>query len=521
MTEDVTLVGGRMLTMDPSWAPERPAATSIALRGGRIAALDPPAPIGRVIDLAGRTVLPGLIDSHLHCVLGGETLRQLDLSGCTGRAQFEALVAARSRELPEGAWLIARGWNEDRFDGGSGGLPTKAWLAGAGERPCVAWRMDIHACVVNDAVLRILASRHDLGVDPAGGRILRDDAGRPTGLLQEAAAWTMVNPVVPSPAADEERAGFLAAQEHLASLGITAVGTMEYSTVLRRAILPERDRLTVRMLVTLLDRDWPLDLGPALSFPRDERCAVIGMKAFVDGTFGSRTARMLEPYADDPANRGLFVELAERGVLGAWAGHVRAHGLSPSMHAIGDEAVRAALEAVESSAADRAPLARIEHAQTVAPEDLGRIGRRRDLVVSMQPLHKRFDAHAAATRLDDRRMARFFPFRSLRDAGATLAFGSDWPVVAADPLEGIAAAVTGLDADGRPCRPEENIGVEDALLGYTRHAARCLGIDAGVLAPGRLADLTVLDRDPRTCDWTRERPRVLMTMMGGRTTFEA
>jgi predicted amidohydrolase YtcJ len=504
-----TLVGGRIHTMDPS----RPLASSIAWAEGRILAVDPPRPLGRVIDLRGQTALPGLIDAHLHLALGGETLLQLDLSTARHRADFERLVAERAATLPRDGWLIARSWNEDAFEELS--TPDRTWLRSAGGRPAVAWRMDHHACVLNDAAIDLLAARHDLSIDPPGGRIERDGTGRPTGLFQEAAAWKLVNPMLPSPSLEERREAVLAAQRWLASLGLTSVGSMEYASVVRDAIEPLRAELAVRMRVTLLDRDWPLDLGYATGFANDERLAVIGMKAFIDGTLGSRTARMLEPYDDDRANRGLLVELAERGVLVDWIRHVRAAGLSPSMHAIGDEAARIALDAIDASDWPDAPPARVEHAQTLARSDIARFHGR---FASMQPLHKAYDARSAATRLGQERMDRFFPFRSLRHAGARIAFGSDWPIVSPDPILGLAAAITGLDVNGQPCRVEENLGVHEALLAYTRDAAACLGIHAGALTPGALADVTVLDASPYACDWVRRRPRVVMTVMGGRIT---
>lgn len=512
MARDVTLVGGRIHTLDA----HRPRARSLHCRDGRVVEIDPPSPRGEIIDLAGRVAVPGLIDAHLHCALGGETLAQLDLSPARSREAFEALIAERHRSLPAGAWLLGRSWNEDAFADGQ--PPDRTWLAAAGTRPAVVWRMDHHACVVNGAVLAMLAERHDLATDPPGGRIVRDAAGTPTGLLQEAAAWKLVQPLIPSPTAEERRQAMRLAQRHLAALGLTAVGSMEYSKVLAEAIEPLRNELDVRMRVTLLDRDWPLDLSYATSFHNDDRLAVIGMKAFIDGTLGSRTARMLEPYADEPTNRGLLVELAERGVLVDWIRHVRAAGLSPSMHAIGDEAARLALDAIDASDGPGSPPARIEHAQTVAHGDIRRFAGR---FTSMQPLHKAYDARSALARLGAGRMQRFFPFRALAHAGARIAFGSDWPIVSPDPIAGIAAAVSGLDIDGHPCRVEDNLGVHEALVAYTRTAAECLGLDAGVLAPGRLADVTVLDTDPYACDWVRRRPQVRMTIVGGRVTFAA
>lgn len=505
MGASLSVVRARIWTGDPG----TPRAHSVTIANGRVAYLD--ARGGpTVLDADGAFVVPGLIDAHLHLALGGETLRQLDLSQVRSRAEFEQAIAERHRSLPSDAWLVARGWNEDAYPDRA--LPDRSWLAAAGERPVVAWRMDQHSCVVSGAVLR----RIDTRADPPGGRIARGGDGLPTGLLKEAAAWRLVAPIIPSPTAAERRQAVRLAHDHLARLGLVAVGSMEYASVLLDAIAPERPSFKVRMAVTLLDRDWPLDLGVARSFEPDDLLSVVGMKAFVDGTLGSRTAYMLDAYADDPGNRGLLVELAERGLLKEWVHVVRAAGLSPSMHAIGDAAARLALDAVGPAGGSHGPPARIEHAQTVAPEDLPRF---RGHFASMQPLHKAYDAVSAPARLGDARMSRFFPFRSLARSGARIAFGSDWPIVSADPLLGIRAAVTGLDVNGVPCRTEENLTPEECLVAYTRSAAACLGMrDGGTLRAGARGDLTILDRDPIACDWTVETPRVLATVVGGTVT---
>ncbi|MHC5003816.1 MAG: amidohydrolase [Planctomycetota bacterium] len=485
---------------------------AISIERGRLVAPREPAAGERVIDARGRTVAPGLIDAHVHLLMGGATLSRVDLSGVRSRAEFEDRIDEAHRALPEGRWLIANGWTEE--DWPDHRPPDKSWLRAAGDRPVVCHRMDLHASLVNDAVLR----RCDTDREPEDGRIERDpDTGEPTGLMVEAAAWHLVNPLIPVPDAAERRAALRAAQSHCHRFGITTVGAMEYWSDLEEVFAPMREELTLRCRITLLDRTWPLDPAPGAAFAGDERLAVIGYKAFVDGTLGSRSARMLEPYADAPDQRGLLVELAAEGHLDAWAARVAAAGLSPSIHAIGDEAVRLALSAVRPLPAGCRP--RIEHAQHL---DLADIPRFAGLIASMQPRHMAEDGRYVERRLGSRRVRGSFAFRSLHAAGARLAFGSDWPVVSCDPVLGLAAAVTGRTVDGTVFQSGERLAVEDALTAYTAGAAHALGLDdAGVLRPGALGDLVMFDRDPLTADWRAAPPRVVLTVAGGAVVHEA
>ena len=510
-----TRIEGRIWTADPA----RPWASSVEWQSGTVVAVDaPPSPGARTVRLpASHVVLPGLIDAHLHLSLGALSLAQLDLSHVRSRAEFERAVAGAARALPPGRWLRAHGWHEANW---GGERPTRAWLAGAGDVPCVAYRMDHHACLVNDAVLARIADQ----ACPEGGEIVRDSAGTPTGLLLEQAAWRLVNPIVPEPPADDRQAAVLRAHAHCNAFGVTAVGSMEYERDLREVHVPIGERLgparTLRVLATILDRDWPVDRTWGRALRPDGHLRIVGWKNFIDGTLGSRTARMLAPYADDAGNRGMLVEMAaeSRERLHAWARETVEIGFSPSMHAIGDEAMRVALDAVDRSDTDR--IARFEHCQTLDDADLARM---RGRIASMQPLHKADDARIAHARLGEARMRSFFRFRDLVDAGARLAFGSDWPIVSCDPRLGIRAAVTGLDLDGRPCRTDQNLSVEESLVAYTRGAAYALRApDLGMLAAGRAADVCVLAADPFAWDWHGETlPPVAATVAGGRTVHGA
>ncbi|UCD75622.1 MAG: amidohydrolase [Phycisphaerales bacterium] len=510
MSETLHICNARIWTGDPGC----PWAVSLTVRDGRIAALDEPiaaAGPGRTIDAGGRAVIPGLIDAHTHLILAGRALDRLDLSEITTRRDFEAVIARRHAELPADQWLIAGGWTDGHFPADE--KPHVQWLAAAGDRPVVCYSMDLHSVLVNDAVL----NRCDLSEDPPGGRIVRDHAtGEPTGLLLEAAAWELVNPIVPKPDRQTARTQVLAAQAHAHRLGLTAVGSMEYGADLAEVFEPIRDQLTLRCRISLLDRELPIDFTYGRSFRNDDRLAVIGYKTFVDGAFGSRTARMLDDYADDEGNRGLYVELARDGHLLEWAQVVAAEGFSPTMHAIGDEAIRLVLDVIERIPSEVRP--RIEHAQHIQPSDVHRFAGR---IASMQPLHKADDGQYAEARLGSRRMAGTFAFRTLLDAGARLAFGSDWPVVSCDPLAGMRTAVTGLTFAGEIFLPEQNLTVEEALTAYTRGSAYALQLDnAGAIRPGALGDVVMLDRDPFTADWAHEPPRVVMTVVGGRVVYD-
>jgi hypothetical protein len=514
----VRLEGARFWTADAA----RPWARSVTIDGGRIAALDEPATPGTaaVTLPAGTVVTPGLIDGHLHLSLGAQTLAQLDLSGVRSRAEFEDAIAARARTLAPGRWLRAFGWHEA---GWGGERPTREWLRGAGDVPCVAYRMDQHACLVNGPVLAMIAGEPC----PAGGEIVRDARGEPTGLLLEQAAWRLVNPRLPEPPAEDRREALLAAMRHCNAFGITTVGSMEYERDLREVHAHlrahRRDDCTLRVLATILDREWPVDLSWGRSFAGDGLLSIVGWKSFIDGTLGSRTARMLAPYADDAANRGLLVEFAEHDArhgthrLRDWARTVFDAGFSPSVHAIGDEAMRVALDAIAPE--DDARIGRYEHCQTLDDADLARM---RGRIASMQPLHKADDARIAPSRLGAARMRSFFRFRDLARAGARLAFGSDWPIVSCDPLLGIRAAVTARDLDGGTCMPEQSLTAEECLLAYTAGAADALRAPhLGRLAPGAAADLCAFADDPFACDWSRELPRVAATVLGGRVVHGA
>ncbi len=513
----------------------------------------------------GEFVCPAFIDSHVHLLLGGRALSQAHLASVSSREEFESVIRAKHESLPNDVWLEASGWDQGNWQASSqnttatnarkisgDGMPDHTWLASCGNRPAIAWRMDQHVCVVNRAALNIIAQCHDLSRDPVGGTIARDAAGNPTGLLLEQAAWKLAVPCVPEPNSAALCEAAHAAARHLHAHGIATVGSMEYSRDLISTLSPLRHELNVRIRATILDREWPVDWSLGQCVAADDALRILGFKSFIDGTLGSRTARMLEPYCDAPDNCGMFVELAESGKLSDWLREGLSRGWSMSMHAIGDAALRAALDAADAAESLSATNVRanemyvdapshneekisapnstrsnpareslrIEHGQTAHASDVARCKER---WLSMQPLHKYFDAGPALPRLGAARMDGFFSFKQFHEAGARLAFGSDWPIVEPDCLQAMQTAITGATSGGAITRPDASITGEIALKAFTCNAAQCLRASdtCGTLKVGHAADVVSLDRNPLTMDWSKHKPNIRFTCVAGLNTSAA
>ncbi|MAB82510.1 MAG: hypothetical protein CMJ24_03620 [Phycisphaerae bacterium] len=507
---DLHLTNARIWTADPA----RPTASAITIRSGRITAIDE-APNGEpVIDCGGDVVTPGLIDAHLHLLLGGDSLETLDLSNATSRDEFEALIAEADRTAAPDAWIIGNGWTQDNW--AENHLPDMDWLRAAGSRPVVCWRTDWHAALVNQPVLDRCRLPDDAQLQAEGGRQVRHPDGRPTGLLLEAAAWNHLQPVIPKPSTSRRRTHLLNAQRHAHRFGITAVRTMEYAADILDVYQPMRDQLTMRCSLVVLDRELPLQLDWIDDFVQDDRLFISGCKTFIDGTIGSRSARMLEDWADRPGDRGMLVELALEGQLDRWIASVHAAGLDAAAHAIGDEATRIALNLSDQAVDDRRLT--IEHAEVVHPDDVARV---EGTWLSMQPLHRADDARNAPTALGPDRTDRLAPFRRLQEAGAHLAFGSDWPIVSCDPMLGMHAATTGHTIDHVPFHPEQAIDAEAALVAYTRDAAACCRLaDCGVLRVGAHGDCVRWNGDPMQVAEESRRPSPQSTISSGNVVYD-
>lgn len=523
---DRVLYGGRVLTLDP----RQPRVQALALWQGRVLAagaddevLALAGPGTRQVDLQGRFVCPAFTDCHVHLVWWA-----LVASGHTANLEGAGSLEETLRRVGEaasrtsGGWLRGQGWDKNHWV--EGRFPTAAELdAVTGERPAVMSSHDGHSVWANSVALRAagLAGGMD---DPPGGRALRDAQGKLTGVLQEAAA-ERVWAVVPEVSEAEVDAALRVALPMASRLGIAGVHdceTGEGRGAARR--LRERGELTVRVTryVPAGQLEELVELGMGAGFG-DAWVRLGGVKAFLDGALGGQTAAMLDPY-DGTQNRGVLT--MEEGELEELIGRASGAGVAVALHAIGDRAVRLALDVFERVRGRHEgpwPRHRIEHAQHVNAADQRRLGAL-GLIASVQPAHLLADM-ATCERHLRARTAEAFPLRGLLEGGARLCLGSDAPVETMDPLVGMRAAVKRQGRDGGPAggwHPEQRLRVEEALAGYTTQAARASGEEGlrGSLTAGRLADLVVLSHDLLDDPEGLEAARVLATMVGGEATHD-
>jgi len=526
--EPVTLavVNARVWTGDSA----RPWADAFAVRGDRFATVGSSAAVrkiagnARVIDAAGQMVVPGFIDSHVHFIDGGFGLSSVQLRDAKTPAEFIARIKAFAATVPPGAWITGGNWDHEQW---GGELPRHDWIDSVTpNNPVWINRLDGHMSLANAAALRaakITRSSREV----AGGTIVRDSRGEPTGVLKDNAT-DVVNAVVPDPPAELEDRALDTAMAYVAAQGVTSVdhmGSWRDLAIFERA--HKAGRLQTRIYASVPLATWEKLRDTVAARGRgDAWLRIGGLKGFVDGSLGSHTAAMLQPFTDAPSDTGLFVNTHEH--LYEWTSGADKAGLHVIVHAIGDRAIRDQLdifERVEKENGPRDRRFRIEHAQHIAPPDIPRFARL-GVIASMQPYHAIDDGRWAEKVIGPERAKTTYAFRSLRDAGATLAFGSDWFVAPPTPLEGLYAAVTRRTLDDRNPDgwiPEQKITLEDALRAYTRGAAYATfdEKEKGVIAPGALADFAIIDRD-----LTKVKPEAIrdahiaLTAVGGRVVYE-
>lgn len=515
---DLVLVGGRLFT--GVHAHDEAGASALAVRDGRIVAVGGDAevrrhvgPRTRVIALAGRTALPGFVDAHVHPVSAGLEQLRIDLTGLRGLDAYAARIRAWAADNPEAPWLLGGGWSLTDF---SGGIPTAAALDALTDgRPAFLTNRDGHDAWVNAAALA--AARIDASTpDPPGGRIARDPDGRPVGALHEA-AMDLVTRLLPPDRPEEVELALANAQRQLHALGITAWqdASVDPATQAAYEALAGRGELTARVVAAMT---WGSARPEAeLAAQVDElverrartpvgRFRAGSVKIFADGIIESFTAAMLEPYLDadrrPTTNRGIAYLRPDH--FGNVATALDARGFQVHVHAIGDRAVRDALDAFAVMRARNGPSdtrPHVAHLQVVHPDDVPRFAAL-GVTANAQAywaVHEAQMDELTIPFLGPERAAWQYPWRSLLRAGAPFAMGSDWSVSTPDPLAQVEVAVTRVsdkDRGAAPFLPDERLDLRDALAAFTAGSARVCHLDeAGALDVGRVADIAVLDRD--------------------------
>lgn len=497
---DIALVNARVWTGDG-----RRGVDAIGIVGNRIAALGAVAVRAasgrgtRVIDCRGAFVMPAFIDGHTHFLRGATFLAQPVFLDVTSRAEFVDRIGRAVRQLPAGQWLTGGPWDEQRW---GGELPNKAWVdAVSPDVPIAIPRTDLHSLFLNSAALKAAGITRDTP-DVPGGVIERDVRGEPTGVLKDNARAAVLAAIPPRTDAMTDRL-LRGGIHHALSKGVAQVHNTEVDWSVQDAArrLRRSGETGLRFYSFVPLADWERMAALVKAEGRgDDWVRWGGLKCVSDGSLGARTARFHEAYVDAHDQRGVWTTPVEN--MRTWIPAADAAGLHLATHAIGDEANDVVLQiyadtARRNGARDRR--FRIEHAQHLSPGAVAKMAAGR-VIASVQPYHAIDDGRWAVKRIGEERLSRTYAFRSLIDAGVTTCFGSDWPVAPIDPLTGIDAAVARHTIDGRNpggWHPEQRVSVEAALTAYTRAAAYAGFQDdrLGRIAPGYIADITVLDRD--------------------------
>ena len=534
---DLIITNAKVWTGDDA----HPTAQAVAVMGERIIAVGSSAEIGRlrdrrtiIVDANGKLLLPGFNDAHVHFVEGGEGLDAVDLNDATRTSEFARRIAAKAKIAPKGEWIRGGNWDETKWSGSP--LPTKELIDSfTPDNPVFLDRYDGHAALANSVALR-LAGINAQTQNPAGGVIVRDAQGNPTGVLKDAAK-ILVLKFIPPMTHDQRVAAMKRALEYAASVGVTSFQEMNdedtdsFADVAAYKELLEKGQLTARVYVAAAIADWQREADVGVRHAFGSPWLRIGaLKGFADGSLGSRTAYFFEPYTDEPGNVGLLAQqMHPLSQMQGWILNADASGLQLCIHAIGDRAISTILDMFDETLKKNGNSDhrfRIEHAQHVAAKDFDRFASL-GVIASVQPYHQIDDGRWAEGRIGHDRAGRTYPFRTFLNHGVHLAFGTDWSVAPLNPLFGVYAAVTRATLDGKNPNgwfPEQKLTVAEAVHAYTMGSAYAefQEKEKGAIAPGKLADMVVLSDDIFTIDPVKIRDvKVTKTIVGGKIVWDS
>lgn len=531
LSASLVIKGARVWTGNPA----QPWVEAVAVRGKNIIAVGTTAEIDRliradtqVIEADGGMLVPGFIDAHVHFLDGGSTISSVQLRDAQSPQEFTQRIADFASSADQGAWITGGTWDHMNW---GGELPHREWIDSVTpDNPVWVMRLDGHMGIGNSLALELAGVDADTP-DIAGGEIVRDANGRPTGVLKDNAMRAMAD-AVPEPS-DRQLDQYLdAAMQYVASNGVTSVHDMFDGTsggwrsleTYRRA--DSNNTLITRIYSIMPLSEWQKLSDDIATHGRgNEWLRTGGVKGFMDGSLGSHTAAFLTPYTDTPDESGFLLDPLDD--LRAWIAGADAAGLQLNVHAIGDKAIRDLLDIyyeVERENGPKDRRFRMEHAQHIHPDDIPRFSIQ-NVIASAQPYHAIDDGRWAEDVIGTERAQTTYAFRSLIESGARVAFGSDWYVAPASPLEGIYAAVTRRTLDDKNPDgwvPQQKITVEQALRAYTYEGAYASFEEdrKGVLKPGLLADMVLIDRDlTDIAPETIRDAQVLKTIVGGRVVF--
>jgi predicted amidohydrolase YtcJ len=534
------LVHGKIWTENS----QQPEAEAVAIMGNRIIAVGDSdtilrlsGPNTKVVELNGRRVVPGFNDAHVHFYMGGEGLTSVQLHEASSPEDFRKTIGAFARTLPRGEWILNGSWDHERWVPDR--LPTHELIDDVTpNNPVFVNRSDGHMCLANALAMK-LAGVDKNTPDVPGGVIVRDAEGNPTGIFKDAAKG-LIEHAITRPSMEHILSALRAAQTYASENGVTSVQDMGVFTaqgvetmvdVIRAyQILEKQNGLQVRVSTHIPLPDWKrlASVGIRADFGT-EKVQLGALKSFADGSLGSTTAWFFDPYTDAPETTGVpSPELLHPEEMYDRMRSADKAGLQIAVHAIGDHANRAILDMFEklekeNGVTDRR--LRIEHAQHLSPADIPRFASLK-VIASVQPYHAIDDGRWADKRIGSERVKTTYAFRSLLDAGAVLAFGSDWFVAPMSPLQGIYAASTRRTLDGKHPEgwvPQQKITVREALHAYTVGSAYASMEEdiKGSLEPGKLADLAVLSADILHIDPVEiQNAKVDMTVFDGKVVFE-